>query len=546
VRLSIRYTTSPRHALTRQQQEFCPLIDAALVSAIYSDYAGTPNGLQQARVALDSIKQDAEVQQATDFDPSGSSGYASRSSPGKESDEAASNAGSCLSSSTVTDYTNISNELSALSLEGKSESDGSSDGGGYFRDTERFDTPTKELLLAETFPTLRLELITYTLKKCNNDFGKTTDELLNQVYFEDSRHSPTEEEVRTKGVDAFAEEFHVPQRGKKGRKKKQQGKTMSWENTPAVSDSEVPLTSPNRWQDGSKDVEFITARTNLSWKEIASLYHKNGASRAATIMALLDNDLKVHQKENEPETSIVRDAITLTDDFPSIDYEYAIALIRISAPSTANAHELAKALIVYPSTAKGRLEVIPRYASVNLSDPTSESSTRLPTLPPSATPHTTATLGAARAQAFEQAHAAHRAGKSKPNMRGVAAYYGQVGRDLTSHLHALSEADADTLVSRQSSPKHLDLHGVSVASAVRIAKDRTRVWWESLGEDRIVGGGRGQGMKEGYRIVTGLGRHSEGGRGKLGPAVVKALVGEGWKVEVGMGEVVVSGLARRK
>jgi hypothetical protein len=494
---------------------------------------------------LNSFKQDAEVQQATEFDPSGSSGFATLSSPGKESDEAASNAGSCLSRSTVTDYTNLSNDLSTLSVGGKSDSDGSSSGGGYFRDTEHFDTPTKELLLAETFPTLRLELIAYTLKKCNNDFGKATDELLNQVYFEDLKHSPTGEEVRTKGVDAFAEEFHVPLRGKKGRKKKQKGTAISWENNPALSDSEAPV-SPNRWQDGSKDIDFITARTNLPYKEIASLYHKNGASCAATLTALVEKDLAAHSKEKEPETSMVLDAVALTSDFPSIDYEYAIALIRISSPSTANAHELAKALTVYPTRPKAGLSVIPRYAPVNLSDPTSESTTRLPNLPPSAVPHTTATLGIARAEAFTQAHAAHRIGKSKPNMRGVAAYYSQIGRDLSSHLHALSEADADALVSTQSSPKHLDLHGVSVASAVRIAKQRTRTWWEGLGEDRIAGGGRGRGVREGYRIVTGLGRHSEGGRGKLGPAVVRALVSEGWKVEVGMGEVVVTGLARRK
>jgi hypothetical protein len=51
---------------------------------------------------------------------------------------------------------------------------------------------------------------------------------------------------------------------------------------------------------------------------------------------------------------------------------------------------------------------------------------------------------------------------------------------------------------------------------------------------------------EGYRIVTGLGRHSEGGRGKIGPAVLKTLMSEGWKVEVGTGELRVTGLARRK
>jgi len=42
-----------------------------------------------------------------------------------------------------------------------------------------------------------------------------------------------------------------------------------------------------------------------------------------------------------------------------------------------------------------------------------------------------------------------------------------------------------------------------------------------------------------------LGGKRGGGGGKLGPAVVRGLVGQGWKVEVGTGEVVVWGVARR-
>lgn len=132
-------------------------------------------------------------------------------------------------------------------------------------------------------------------------------------------------------------------------------------------------------------------------------------------------------------------------------------------------------------------------------------------------------------------------------MKAAAGYYSQLGRDLSTHLKAASESDADALVSSQSSATVLDLHGVSVQSATRIAAERTSAWWEGLGEARIPGGGRGGGViGGGYRIVTGLGRHSEGGRGKLGPAVVRTLVREGWKVEVGEGEVLVLGKARRK
>lgn len=49
----------------------------------------------------------------------------------------------------------------------------------------------------------------------------------------------------------------------------------------------------------------------------------------------------------------------------------------------------------------------------------------------------------------------------------------------------------------------------------------------------------------GFRIVTGKGTHSEGGRGRLGPAVGGMLVREGWRVEVTEGVVAVTGRARK-
>ena len=129
-------------------------------------------------------------------------------------------------------------------------------------------------------------------------------------------------------------------------------------------------------------------------------------------------------------------------------------------------------------------------------------------------------------------------------MKAAAGYYSQLGRDYDAALKAASSAEADALVSSQSTPTQLDLHGVSVKDATRIARERVAAWWHGLGEGRIDLGGCG-GVSEGYRIVTGLGRHSEHGIGKLGPAVAKMLVREGWKVEVGSGVLVVSGVAKR-
>ncbi|KAF2267327.1 hypothetical protein CC78DRAFT_512277 [Lojkania enalia] len=534
------------------EKEYCPPIDPALVHAIYWDFAETSDGVQSARSLLDGIKQTAQDEQSTDFDPSGNSGGQVRSNPSKpSSSEAESNPESWASQTTATDCTNLSNNLSTLSL-GASSGSGSEDSseGGYFQETQHFDTRTKELLLVETFPTLRSELVAYTLKKCSNDFSRASDELLNQVYFEDSQSSPSEEVVVTKGIDAFAEEHHVPHRGKKG-KGKRKYKIVRHSDSSLSSISETDLSSrlpANKWLEGNRDVAFIASRTTFTSAAISSLYHRNGASISATIMALVEKDIATNCKNQEPNGALLKNALDLNSDFPTLDLAHAMALIRLSVPSTANAHELAKALTIQPGTSaqsQGSINVIPQYAPVNLSDPTPTSLTKLPALPPSALPRTTASLSAARGEAFTQASAAYRKGKSNPLMKAAAGYYAQVGRDLSASLRTMTESEAEALVSSQSSPTVLDLHGVNVNSATRIAKERVRDWWDALGEQRIPGGG-GTGVGDGYRVITGLGRHSEGGKGKIGPAVVQMLLKEGWKVEVGTGEVTVVGMARRR
>ncbi|KAF2463114.1 uncharacterized protein BDR25DRAFT_347477 [Lindgomyces ingoldianus] len=551
------------------EREYCPPIDPALIPAIYSDYAGTPNAIDSVRKDLDVLKEVALLEQSTGFDPSGTSGDAERASAGQQSNDAVSSPATSVSRTTTTGHTSLSNDISTLSLVGNSGngSDGSLDG-GCFGEIEQADAPTKELSLAQMFQTLRYDFVAYTLKKCNNDYSKATEELLNHVYFENSRSSPGEGEegAVAKGIDAFAEEHHVPHRRKKakgkGKKNSQASPPHSSNSSASISETDVSRALPtNKWVDGNHAVEFIASRTNLSTKTIASIYHSSGASISAAIKAIAEKNISVHQNEQEPAASLLQDAIELNADFPALDLSHAIALIRLSAPSTAAAHELAKAMLARPaasststststSTSLHNIEIIPKYAPLNLTSPdnsSSPSNLSVTPLTPSALPQTSATLLAARTAAFSQATTLYRKGKSTPLMKSAAGYYAQIGRDLNANLKAVNEADADALVDSQSSSTVLDLHGVSVASAVRIAQERVGGWWEGLGEGKILeyrGGRRGEGIGEGFRVVTGLGRHSEGGRGKLGPAVVRALVRGGWKVQVGSGEVLVVGRVR--
>ncbi|KAF2198422.1 hypothetical protein GQ43DRAFT_457843 [Delitschia confertaspora ATCC 74209] len=533
------------------EREYCPPIDSALFHAIYSEHANIPDGIQLARGLLDALKESALEEQLTDFDPSGSSGDALRVNPSQYSpSEVESNAESGLTKSTVTDYTSVSNDLLGSDIRSSSgSSSGESCEGGYFKETEGFDTTTKEFLLMETFPTLRPDLIEFILKKCNYNYAKATDELLNQVYFEDSRGSFGEEPAVAKGVDAFFDDSQVPQQGKgkgkgKGRKKKNRS-PLSTIQAASEAYLSAPDSSSNKWADGSRDIDFIVSKTRLPKNAVASMYHANGTSLSATITAILEKNMKENKVANEADAETLSSALELVDEFSGIELDIAVALIRVTAPSTAAARELANAFTTNVGKLDGGIEVVPRYAPIRLSDPTPSTHNKPLALPPPAHIHSAESLFVARGEAFNQASAAYRRGKSDPLMKAAAGYYSQVGRDLNVNLRQINEAQADALVDSQSSVTHLDLHGVTVQSATRIAKQKVQVWWDGLGEARIPGGGR-KGVGEGYRIITGLGRHSKDGKGKIGPAVVRALVKEGWKVEVGSGELLVVGKARTK
>lgn len=190
--------------------------------------------------------------------------------------------------------------------------------------------------------------------------------------------------------------------------------------------------------------------------------------------------------------------------------------------------------------------IIPHYLPRPRSPPPPPNSPALPftSVACSTAAHApTARLLSARSIAFAQASAAHRKSKSTPLMGGAASYYSALGREASATLQRDEAVAADALVSAQSRAGELDLHGVTVKDAVRIAQERVERWWG------VEGGGEwaraGRVMGPGLRIVTGVGRHSEGGKGRLGPAVGAMLLKGGWRVEVTEGVVTVVGRARK-
>ncbi|KAH8816205.1 hypothetical protein F5884DRAFT_775378 [Xylogone sp. PMI_703] len=528
------------------EREYCPPLDSATLLAILQDYEDLTDEsqLKAARQTLDIIKEYAAAEEATGFDPSGSSGYLDQGHELEAVGRAENGSASTKSQNewqSITDDTSLSQELSPLDTEADPHSyeqstiwRTDSSGQNQLADVE------KETLLAGIFPKMKIVDIRYALKRCNEVTDLAMDELLTQSFLEENGGI-------ARGVEGFDEDNLGPT--PKSKKKKKKKKVYSAEDTMNSPASDYSSES-SRWDDGKREIDFISSRTGLDAHQVKSFYYQNGASQRKTIQAIVAD----HQKLGiEADDYILEKAEELSQEFPSIPITELTALLQLTNPSTASAHELAKALASsQTNNAKPRIQIEFRHAPI-------ESEVHSPTTKPQSynavfmdgannqMDASKAALIAAkykdrRNAAFTQASAAYKRGKSDPLMGGAAAYYSQIGRDLDARAKNAASAAADALAAQQSTKLKLDLHGITVKDAVRISRERVTNWWHQLDEVRADG----RSVGPGYTIVTGIGQHSDGGKGKLGPAVGKMLIREGWKVEVGSGVLVVTGRAQKR
>lgn len=178
--------------------------------------------------------------------------------------------------------------------------------------------------------------------------------------------------------------------------------------------------------------------------------------------------------------------------------------------------------------------ILPKYALLNIpkdEDVTPTHRVRSPHL---------GLYAAAANQEFAKAAQYYKQSKSNPLMGGAAAYHSSLAREQLEIAKSRVSAEADTVVARQCSASHVDLHGINSEDGKRIALEYVRRWWDGLGEGRIKTGGKSR-IGKGFEVVVGRGVHSAGGRGVLGPSVARALFTAGWKVEVGSGVLIVKG-----
>ena len=118
-----------------------------------------------------------------------------------------------------------------------------------------------------------------------------------------------------------------------------------------------------------------------------------------------------------------------------------------------------------------------QYASFNEAHEIGSDSPRSPSpwtkIDPAYTRAVAASHDVAARVAYAKASAAYKRGKSDHLMNGVAAYYAGLARERSKAAKASFEAAADAHVASQSTSRVLDLHGVGVADAVRIAQERS-------------------------------------------------------------------------
>ncbi len=466
----------------------------------------------------------------------------------------------------ATDMTSVSEAMSLVSLDDScdpikvSSVDFEDEApASYWSDLHELALGSKSEQLSALFPSLDAVTIQQSLDDAEDDFGRAIESLLNLVFIKQENEFASADETETaapKGIDGFATSTR-PARGRKAKRKKrkEQQQRSSRSSSGAPPSRDLSPDAPrrlreNQWQVMTKDIDFLAARLSMPRSIISSVYHDGHPSISSTLHAILEFEtqgLTLDDHDHDPVMTV--HALELGEEFPAIPPLHVFALIRLTHPSTATAHELAKEL--RPPKLGGSIEIIARAPPIHLSPPTPPGNLDRSSLDATENGALSAVRATALSTQHRQAHlqasaralTAHRRWNSDPSARGgEAAHYSALAREHEVNARRYESLAADAIVLEQSTRDAVDLHGVSVKDAVRIAREQVQAWWDALGEAKLDHRVR---ENLGYRVIIGQGRHSRDGRSRIGPAVGRMLVREGWKVQFGRGDLVVMGRVRR-
>ncbi|KAL2755530.1 hypothetical protein ACRALDRAFT_2019286 [Sodiomyces alcalophilus JCM 7366] len=512
--------------------EFASLLDEALIIALVGDYdLNDPAQLDAARTTLQALAENVPAEEATGFNPSGTS--------------------EAFSLDGLTD----AKETSSLSRDSASHAMDSESSA-----TTYTDPPSDGFTFANPAPRIRsyegksqgtqiahLHEI-WAFKKAEGDFQTALENLLNLQYLESTGE-------RQKGIDGF---FCPDSDGPI--KKKRKGKQRR-----APSSAVVSPTSPHATDHtGLEEILFVAEKLDLPIEEVSRVYNRNG-SKVSTILEFLDRHAQQGIYTNDAETKArISD---LSKRYQKLPSHYLSPLVGLVGDIPQTVEELAALLdasfsglppqrlaISYnlKPLAGEEIEAIPTTTGPNKQKQAIRTTASVPILssaplghkPPSyqAALDTVALVSASRQHSQTAAAQNFRKGASHPLYRQAASVYADRARGETIAYLRARGAVADALVAdrcaESGDPDVIDLHGIEVADGVRLALDHTRGWWR-----RLPGEYRARAAREsgGFVVITGIGRHSAGGVSRLRQSVAAALVEDGWKVEVETGRFRVVG-----
>ncbi|KAF7518441.1 hypothetical protein G7054_g13465 [Neopestalotiopsis clavispora] len=533
--------------LQRLINEFSSLVDEALILSLCSDFdLNIASEFEQARQALVVVSADVPLEEASGFNASGLGDRVIdiNGHPQAEPSEA----GTVLSGSDarspdgITTPSEISLPRTILSA-GSSHSSSPTESQGIARFSiyDGLNFEQKESKLREIFTELKPIDITLALRKFEGDADRAVDVLLTTSHLEQSGQRP-------KGIDGFYiddEDSALMKKKRKGKKKKPAVRGI---NSP---DPSVPSSpgEPATVEIHKRNITYLAERLPFSEPEVEYIYREKRQSMGAALVQILDNYIAIDGETLAKTRNAASDE--QAKKFPWVPVTYLTPTFCL-ATSRQNAEDLVQILAeYYEKPAYLRYNISYNVSGPRLELDTADNSSsktwaavgrKTPmspglyqsgaSSPVSGLSLSSLDLQDKRSHSFQAASAAYRKGGL---LRGAAAVYADRGRELTQDLHSARSSEAAAYVDQRSRPDHIDLHGVRVHDGVNIALDRVRQWWDSLGEDRA------RKAKAGFTVVTGLGRHSAGGVSQLRVNVFKALVADGWKVQVLTGEMLVTG-----
>ncbi|KAK8053909.1 hypothetical protein PG996_013210 [Apiospora saccharicola] len=508
-----------------------------------------PEQFQIAREILLSISRDVEAEEATGFNPSGIGAdevvdINKLNLDDADETAAAVNESDVKSSDGLTTTTDSSQGQSLFSASSSKAS--TIDASETFR-VGVFDglrDAEKEEQLLSMFTSLKPVDVRLALKKNKGDASLAIDHLLNIEWLEQTGQ-------RVKG------------RKRKGKKKKAGVRVPeskgSSPSSPIESGEGTSLNVANLGNElhHAQNITYLSERFTQPESDVSTIYYNRGESMGASVIQIVDNYLALGiQPVFGPQLSAFEEQ--LKKKYSWIPAEYFPPIIELT-PTRSYAEDVVGILASYfekpeylkydisysvaSSAADGELlssngVIDLRAKPASSSGPTTPVNGAFPTNLRSATA-SVQTLTAMRDHSYNSAAAAFRKGRSDPVFRLAAGYYSERAREQAGAQRNAASIEAGYLVEQSSTADKIDLHGLTVQDGVNIALQYVRKWWDRLGEDKVRKARDG-----GFTVVTGIGKHNSDGKSRLRTNVCKALLADGWKVEVLTGQFLVTGRKR--